>query len=253
MIGSLAISISSSNMVGMSRTQPMQIHASLNTERARWNLLDGSLIIVAIGTLLALLLVLDMYEYVVIPGASKVKLGSRAKAGSLVPITAPVSESTATYASDQVESDIQQEIEKAKALIEQKRQELQNLSVMEVEAVAEKEGVDDTQLKVDHESLQKQELKQTTAPETKTIEDKVEQDKEEVIEEIVEKELGLDDWCPSCLWSNTRYSCDARVSFLKTKYHNEEESSKLTLLGQGFCSKENSDIKGGRRLLRGHT
>lgn len=76
-------------MVGMSRAEPMQIHASLNPEpRTRWNLLDGSLIIVAIGTLLALLLVLDTYEYMAIPGASKEKLGSRAKEGLSVSITA---------------------------------------------------------------------------------------------------------------------------------------------------------------------
>ena len=230
----------------------MQIHASLNPEpRTRWNLLDGSLIIVAIGTLLALLLVLDTYEYMVIPGASKAKLGSRAKEGLSVSITAPVSESTAINAPNQAESDIQQEIEKAKVFIEQKRQELQKLSVTELEAVAEKEGIEDNQLKVDDELLQKQELKQTAAPETERIEDKVEQDKEGVIEEIVEKELGLDDWCPSCLWSNTAYSCDARVSFLKTKYHDKEEASKLALLGQGLCSKKNSEKKGGRRLLRG--
>jgi hypothetical protein len=124
---------------------------------------------------------------------------------------------------------LQQEIEKAQKLIEQKRLELEALSTTQVEAVAELEGVDDSALK-DNSSTN------------------IEEEKEEVIEEIVEKELGIDEFCPECIWLETSlYTCEARLKWIKRHYKTEDDAGKKILLDQG-CRKKSSD--GGRRLLR---
>ena len=126
---------------------------------------------------------------------------------------------------------LQQEIEKAQRLIEQKRQELESLSTAQVETLAESEGVDDTALKEANTSSN------------------VQEEKEEVIEEIVEKELGIDEFCPTCIWLETSvHTCEARLKWLKRHYKSEEDAGKKILLDQGCRKKSKDGVK--RRLRR---
>ena len=229
----------------------MQIGPSATPEpRALSNILDGSLIVCAVSALLALLLVLDAYEYVVVPGASTVN--GRGKQGSAATIEPTID------TVDPDASEAKKEIELALATLDFKRNEFKQLSVEEVEAVAEKDGVDDTQLKHDQEVIEREKSMETrnheidgTINENTIDETKIEIDKEDVIEEIVEKELGIDDWCPDCIWLRiSEHTCEARLGWLTGIYKVEEDAGKISLLKDG-CSKKNGKKKqDDSRMLR---
>lgn len=83
-----------------------------------------------------------------------------------------------------------------------------------------------------------------------TTKNTIEQPKlEEEMKEIVDEEL-LKDWCPTCMWYNTKWQCKRRMAYLVSFYHIEANDAMLSLLKQGLCSKKDSDKKTGRRLLR---
>jgi len=247
--------------------QPMSIRSSI-TRNAHANggnvidrALDAGLVVCAISALIALLLFLDAYEYIVVPGASttrsqkqvsipaapvttpvaapttsaSIPLPVSASVPASVPASAPAPASAPSAKAKangiaQTKDSLQQEIEKAQRLIEQKRQELESLSTAQVETLAESEGVDDTALKEANTSSN------------------VQEEKEEVIEEIVEKELGIDEFCPTCIWLETSvHTCEARLKWLKRHYKSEEDAGKKVLLDQG-CRKKSKD--GVRRRLR---
>ena len=214
----------------------MQIQSSLTSESSTSTskLLDGSLIICAVGTLLALLLVLDAYEYVALPGASRVN--SRLPAAS-----SPLSDA------QEEKTELQLELEEAQRYIEQKRAELKKLTVEQIETVAESNGVDDSQLKSDEGRLESQEdvVLQSTEPETAeaTLKEQIQVDKEEIIEEIVEKEAGLEDWCPECIWLGTsEHSCENRLKWIKRHHKAEEDSGKIALMKDGGCSVKDGKV-----------
>ncbi|KAL7488361.1 hypothetical protein ACHAW6_013950 [Cyclotella cf. meneghiniana] len=124
---------------------------------------------------------------------------------------------------------IDKEIDQAQLLIEEKHQELENISTAETEQIAEEDGVDNTALKQASEASKSEE-------------------KEELIDEIVEKELGIDEFCPECTWQQTSFSCQARLNFIQKRYHTDEDDVvKETLLDQG-CRRKRG---GGKRKLRG--
>lgn len=239
-----------SKTTSLPNLRPMQIQSSLVAESRTSKILDGSLIVCAIGTLLALLLVLDAYEYVAVPGISRTNE------------QAPVVSSILT-SQDEEKTDMQIELEKAQRYIEQKRAELEKLSIEEIEKVAESEGVDDSQLKTDEEALELEEdsslqstLESETIEDTILLEEKIEAEKEEVIEEIVEKEAGLDDWCPECIWLGTsEYSCKDRLWWIQRFYKAKEDPGKIALMKEG-CSVKDGKVRArekidGSRLLRG--
>lgn len=227
----------------------MQIQTSLTSEPSRISkLLDGSLILCAVGTLVALLLVLDAYEYIVLPGASRANDRS------------PTSASVLDVQDEN--TDMQLELENAQRYIEQKRAELKNLSVEQIETVAERDGVDDSQLKADEERLELkgdvalQSPKSETVKGTTMLEEKIEAEKEEIIEEILDKEIGLEEWCPECIWLGTsQISCEDRLKWIKRYYKAEDESGKIALMKEG-CSVKSGKVGAGKkkdeqsRLLR---
>ena len=53
----------------------------------------------------------------------------------------------------------------------------------------------------------------------------------------------LVDWCPTCIWNNTIWTCKRRMHYLINFYHYEEKFSKLSLLKEGLCSTKNSEKK----------
>lgn len=229
-----------------SNLTPMSIQSSLTSEPRSSKLIDGSLIICAIVTLFALLLVLDAYEYIVVPGASKVN-------GRQAPMTVPISTksnvTTTVDVPDAKTADLQMEIKRAQQYIMQKRQELENMSVVQVETIAEEDGIDDTNLKADEELLETQQdedeatIAQVTIEEQIAVKEKIQEEKEEIIEEIVEKELGIDDWCPKCIWLGVSgYSCTDRLWWIKKYYKvKEDDAGKKALLKDG-CNKTDGKV-----------
>ena len=142
-------------------------------------------------------------------------------------------------------------------------QDRKMFSRVEIEKVAEIEGVDDSQLKTDEEALELEEdsslqstLESETIEDTILLEEKIEAEKEEVIEEIVEKEAGLDDWCPECIWLGTsEYSCKDRLWWIQRFYKAKEDPGKIALMKEG-CSVKDGKVRvgekiDGSRLLRG--
>jgi hypothetical protein len=67
--------------------------------------------------------------------------------------------------------------------------------------------------------------------------DKLEEIKKEhvVLEEQVNKVLGLDKWCGGCKagWGN----CDMRIRYLVDTYHSQELGAKLEIIKEGKCLK----------------
>lgn len=62
----------------------------------------------------------------------------------------------------------------------------------------------------------------------------VEEDEEKVIEEIVEEELGIEEFCFDCIWlGNSEYSCHDRVGYLKKVYKTTEDAAKLAAMNDG--------------------
>jgi hypothetical protein len=128
---------------------------------------------------------------------------------------------------------------------------MEEMSLHQIEDIAESDGVDDTQLKVDEAMLESQEklLESSDAIEEKILlEDKIHEEKEEIIQEIVETEAGLDDWCGDCIWLGTSdHSCEARLNWIKRYYKAEDDSGKVALMKDG-CSIKNGKV-GRRRMV----
>jgi hypothetical protein len=117
-----------------------------------------------------------------------------------------------------LQTDLQIQLEEAQRYIELKRSRMEEMSLHQIEDIAESDGVDDTQLKVDEAMLESQEKLLESSD---TIEEKIlHEEKEEIIQEIVEKEAGLDDWCGDCIWLGTSdHSCDVRQRMNLVRLH----------------------------------
>ena len=73
-------------------------------------------------------------------------------------------------------------------------------------------------------------------------EDVIEEKKEEdVIEAVIEKELGIDQFCGDCQFGGMKFTCDTRVSWMVKTYGITEDAAKMSALQ--FCHK---------RRLRGY-
>jgi hypothetical protein len=215
--------------------------------------IDVTLILCAAFTLLVFVLLLDAYEYVAVPGASH----ARNK------LHTNIEDVTGMEIMTREEHDaLKQEIEEAKRLVEKKHAELQkimrNAEKEEVKLSAatelEKDAVQaDEAREVETSSSSSSSIAETpttsersidTHQSTKDEETKQVEENEEIIEAILEEELGIKNFCDECKWQQTNFSCLERVSFLMSRYHLTEVVAKESTLKD--CT------KGGRqRLLRG--
>ena len=59
--------------------------------------------------------------------------------------------------------------------------------------------------------------------------------KEEIVETVLEKELGIDKWCGTCIWNNA-FACDHRKSWLMERYGITEVEAKESCAK--FCIKK---------------
>ena len=217
----------------------MNIQSSIATESNRdfsTRSFDARLAFCTITTTVALVFALDGHGYKVLPGAGRNQNQGNLPEGVSIP-TAPVmtptvsaSASTTTVtAHEKTKESLEKEIEQAQILIEQNLHELENLSAAETEQLAEVEGVDDTSLKAAEAA-------------SFVTQEAIDEEKHEVMEEIVEKQLGIDLFCPECTWQDTSFSCQARFNFIQKRYHTDaDDVLKETLLDQG-CRRKGDSI-----------
>lgn len=175
--------------------------------------LDYSLI--ACFTLIVLLaiLLLDAFEYITVPGASL----ARGKISSM--------SAAATTKGELAE--VEKQIEEAKVLLAEKHDEVEKL-VTKVEAEIKKE-----------ETPAGEPAKVETPAEQKVEEEK----KEQVIAAVVEKELGIDNFCGSCQYGQMNFNCAKRVSWMMDSYGITEDMAKESTLSR--CSLPHRRLRGG--------
>jgi hypothetical protein len=204
--------------------------------------LDAGLALCAISTLLALALVLDAYEYSILPGASKPGLVSdalaRMPAAAAPPAMTPTNTSAAKM-SDMDDTSFQHEMKHEQQTVEDRYHELHSLSVDEIHVRAQSKGVNDPS----HEEAFPAKTQQQQQPQKQQQQD-VLVEKKQVIAQTVEKETGIDLFCPECTWQQTSITCAARLKFIQDVYHNDHDDVvKKTLLDQGCRRNDDSTEK----------
>jgi len=75
--------------------------------------------------------------------------------------------------------------------------------------------------------------------------DTLDQVKEEelIVEAVVEKELGIDQWCGTCIWKDI-FKCDHRLIWLMNTYTETEVVIKESLIKDGHCTMK----EGGKKI-----
>jgi hypothetical protein len=179
---------------------------------------------------LLVLLLLDAYEYVTVPGASSLRAGGRGRTiDSNVVVSAreqgAIMEAMTASASKEDLEEAKRDIDAAKDILAKTR--------AEVEIVVGK--VDDHLKEVKTAEAAKSDEKPVTVVETPKEAMQKEVKKEELVEAMVEKELGIDKWCGTCIWNNFA-KCDRRKEWLMAKYKITEVVAKEGL--KEFCFKK---------------
>ena len=74
--------------------------------------------------------------------------------------------------------------------------------------------------------------------------DTLDQVKEEelIVEAVVEKELGIDQWCGTCIWKDI-FKCDHRLIWLMNTYTETEVVIKESLIKDGHCTRKEGGKK----------
>jgi hypothetical protein len=176
---------------------------------------------------LLVILLLDAYEYVTVPGVSSLRGGGRS--GTVGPDMsarengAAMEAMTASATKEDLE-EAKREIADAKAIIAKMHAEVETI-VGKVEDQAKEEA---TEAAKDGEN---------PAAVVETPEEKMKEivKKEDIVETVLEKELGIDKWCGTCIWNNA-FACDKRKSWLMEKYGITEVEAKEACAE--FCIKK---------------
>lgn len=108
--------------------------------------------------------------------------------------------------------EMRREVEEAKEVVRKKHDEVEEI----VEKVQELE-------KEDKPATQDAPPAVPVTAQEKAVE---EEKREEIVEAIVEKELGLENWCGSCKWQSMSFTCDQRVSYMIQQYQIPEVAAK---------------------------
>jgi hypothetical protein len=129
--------------------------------------------------------------------------------------------------------EVEKQIHDAKAILSEKQDEVEKI----VDKV-EDEIKDDTSGKVVDGNNNKVET-----AEEKQHEEEI---KEKVIEAVVEKELGLDNWCANCKFRGMPFTCANRVDWVMNKYKITYDVAKESTME--YCTKGGGQAR--RMLLR---
>jgi hypothetical protein len=203
---------------------------TLNPSPPGRSILDYSIVGCFVLIFLLVLLLLDAYEYVTVPGASSLRAGGRGRTiDSNVVVSArdqgAIMEAMTASASKEDLEEAKRDIDAAKDILAKTR--------AEVEIVVGK--VDDHLKEVKTAEAAKSDEKPVTVVETPKEAMQKEVKKEELVEAMVEKELGIDKWCGTCIWNNFA-KCDRRKEWLMAKYKITEVVAKEGL--KEFCFKK---------------
>lgn len=151
------------------------------------SILDYSLVACFTLVVLLLILVLDAFEYISVPGKA-------ALSNKFAGVT------TADVAKEMASEDIsklEKELEEAKKLLKEEHDKVEKLVDRVEDEIEEEEG---------------------TTPVTAEEKKEEEEKKEAVVEAVVKKELGLDKWCGSCQYKHMNFNCDQRVIWMMESY-----------------------------------
>ena len=88
------------------------------------------------------------------------------------------------------------------------------------------EAINDENTELDASSQELELMKKHGLIDDATEKKEEEEKKEEIVEAMVEKELGLENWCGECKWANMGFNCDKRVSWMMDTYHITEVAAK---------------------------
>lgn len=185
-----------------------------------YSCLDYSIVGCAAIILLLIIVLLDAYEYVSVPGASVLR-GSGGGLGKAIGSDVVVSAREQGAAMEAMTaSATKEDLEEAKREIDEAKATLAKLHA-EVAKIVDKAEVELKEEKVVEAA------KNGESPIIKTPEEKKKEEvkKEEIVETIVDKELGIDKWCGTCIWNNF-VSCDRRKDWLMITYKITEEVAK---------------------------
>ena len=184
------------------------------------SILDYSIVGCFALIFLLVILLLDAYEYVTVPGVSSLRgggrggtVGSDVAAMSAREHGAAMEAMTASATKEDLD-EAKREIAAAKAVIDKMHAEVETVvgkvedHIKEEAAEAAKNGENPTAI-VETPKEKMQEIVK----------------KEEIVETIVEKELGIDKWCGTCIWKNN-FTCDKRKSWLMERYGITEVEAK---------------------------
>mmetsp|Transcript_31902 Transcript_31902/g.52030 ORF Transcript_31902/g.52030 Transcript_31902/m.52030 type:complete len:198 (-) Transcript_31902:55-648(-) len=169
------------------------------------SILDYSLIACFTLVILLALLVLDAFEYISVPGGKgangNIHTGIEAATGMSI------------MSKDEL-LELQKQIEDAKVVLQEKHDEVEKI-VNKVE-----------------EEIKVEETPAGEPPKVETAAEKKEEEvkKEEIVEAIVEKELGIDKFCGSCQYKAMNFNCAKRVSWMIESYGITEDLAKESVL-----------------------
>jgi hypothetical protein len=194
------------------------------------SILDYSIVGCFALIFLLVIVLLDAYEYVTVPGVSSLRGAGRG--GTVGPDVAAMSarehgaamEAMTASATKEDLDEAKREIAAAKEVIAKTRAEVETIV-----------GKVEDHLKEEAAEASKKGENPTTVVETPEEKMKEIVKKEEIVEVVVEKELGIDNWCGTCVWKNT-FSCDKRKSWLMERYGITEVEAKEACAE--FCIKK---------------
>eukprot|EP00580_Thalassiosira_gravida_P002988 CAMPEP_0201607556 /NCGR_PEP_ID=MMETSP0492-20130828/6621_1 /ASSEMBLY_ACC=CAM_ASM_000837 /TAXON_ID=420259 /ORGANISM="Thalassiosira gravida, Strain GMp14c1" /LENGTH=207 /DNA_ID=CAMNT_0048072163 /DNA_START=122 /DNA_END=745 /DNA_ORIENTATION=+ len=177
------------------------------------SILDYSLVACLTLILLMIILLLDAFEYVSVPGKDHVKAGFNAAKSMGSSIVGGGDETNAELL------ELQKQIEDAKAILKEKHDEVEKLVEKVEDEIVEEEK---------KEAL----ASGAPAPKVETVQEKKEEEakKEAVVKAVVEHELGLDKFCPDCQWKNMPFTCQKRVDWMMGTYSITEEAAKESVI-----------------------
>jgi len=191
---------------------------------------DYTLLTCATLTLFFFLLVLDAYEYVSVPGASDARDKIHTGVENLSGMEIMTKEERAAMT---------KEIHDAKLLVEKKHEELKGILDR-----MEREERDIEEIKSALSKASGLDVSEIDVKKLGEIEGDLEEEEEEIIEPILEKELGVDKFCGDCVW-NGAIPCSKRVSWMMKRYKISELEAKESV--KEDCTKPQERD----RLLRG--
>jgi hypothetical protein len=144
---------------------------------------------------------------------------------------------TSSYATKHEDIETNLEINNAKSILAEKQAEVETVvKHMDDSKVVAGVATSPEEKKIVDEIKEVVIVKEST--------DTLDQVKEEelIVEAVVEKELGIDQWCGTCIWKDI-FKCDHRLIWLMNTYTETEVVIKESLIKDGHCTRKEGGKK----------